>query len=66
MTGYNSEGWILPDMAQNPFHSLDQRYGILYPAILNYHNREVFLKEKLKNGCICNVRISFVKYISNM
>ena len=24
--------------AQNPFHFLDQRYGILYPAILNYHN----------------------------
>ena len=29
---------ILSDMAQNLFRFLDQRYGILHPAILNYHN----------------------------
>ena len=44
----------------------DYRYGILYPAKLNCHNLYVFLKEKLKNGYLCNVRVGFVKCICNM
>ena len=55
-----------PDMEQNPFHFLDQIHGILYPVILNYNNRSVFLKEKLKNGCLCNAHVRFGKYICNM
>ena len=38
MTHYKGEEEIPSDMAQNPFHFLDKRYGIFYPVILNYHN----------------------------
>ena len=26
----------------------------------------VFLKEKLKNGCLCSVRVGFVKYLQHV
>ena len=47
MTHYKGEGKISSDMAQNPFHFLDQIYGILYPVTLNYHNFKYF-KRKIK------------------
>ena len=37
MTDYKGEAQITSDMAQNPFHFLNQRYGILYPVIISQH-----------------------------
>ena len=51
-------------MAQNPFHFLDQRYGILYPVTLNYHNLKVFLKDNLKICCLLDVGAGFVKWVN--
>ena len=61
MTITKAKGKLLSEMAQNPFHFLDQRYGILYPVTLNYHNLKVFLKDNLKICCLLNVGAGFVK-----